>query len=257
MPPLYDVVESSTITYIDASVEDYLYIIKNDTNKNIAFDNFIKMINLISVDVYYMYFTYIVSYDGSTTSLHKLVTKYAESFLHIFRNNKRKRFILKKTYLKLFGHEIKNNITNSVGTNISYMNRIRMYLYIIESSKHPMHKLNYFFLLIDYIIRHKKLLLTYRFENFKYTIQSKIIEAYVCVFTNDKHKLKIEDKYKKIFNVSINKELNKVIYKNGIISSYHRIFYDNLFLTPKQRYIICFAKTYECDETEANFYRPF
>ena len=142
--------------------------------------------------------------------------------------------------------------------NIGYtLNKIRMYLFLIEESKYEA-KLKYFVLLLDFLIRFKKYLRCERFQRFKYTIQAKLLQLYLFEL-NKSCEILIKDKislgYKKIFNVSIDNIFNRIVEDGRYLSGNHRIFYDNLDISHKQNYFICFHDT-AIDQYELHrFYR--
>ena len=148
------------------------------------------------------------------------------------------------------------NITTT--DNLGYMlNKIMMYLFLIEGSKYEA-KLKYFVLLLDFLIRFKKYLECERFQRFKYTIQAKLLQLYLFEL-NKSDGILIKDKislgYKKIFNISIDKKFNRIVKDGCYLSSNHRIFYDNLDISHKQNYFICFHDTAIYRYELYNFYR--
>ena len=140
-----------------------------------------------------------------------------------------------------------------------YIQRTDMYLHIIASSNSRKDKLKYFVLLLNYLVRFKKYLCYARFKRFKYTMQAKLLQLYLFEFSNDDDdtltKNEVSVCYKKIFHVSIDKNFNRITDTRGDLSSRHRIFYDDLALSPKQNYLICFKEINYHDHNSYIFYR--
>ena len=257
--------ESISLDYVRDRIHMYLHIIREYQCNKKRFNIFCYLIKFIS-----KYKSYLTLNTNLHTNLHTnfhidmtlsktLMIKIWDMFLCDFEDSRERREDIIILYHQMFKTHIiddlnlypgvHDNIYYNLNATTRYTLIIKIYLDMIQT-RSKKDKIEPFILLLDYLSKYRIYLSKYRiyldkleiFSRFRSTVESKLREIYLFEHVKKRTKNKIADCYKQIFNSSINIELNRFVNdKEPTLQSCHRIFYDNLFLTARQNYLICFG----------------
>lgn len=161
---------------------------------------------------------------------------------YIIKNNKKKKFKY---------HLIDNTF------KLKVINKIKMYLYMIEKNQNINYKKNIFKFLMNYILSKKKYIFSLS-KTLMNTIRYKIVFFYIFKQFDSNEKYLLNYYYKKLFNNNLNNEFKYIYQKNGINYSNNFLLTNNLFISKKQNFYISFLELLKNDHVDiVNFFKNF